>query len=122
MFHVFMFHASSDTIVAISSAVAPAPRMIVRMTGPDSHGVAAQLSAYAEFAPSAAVRTILRFAGLQAPAWVYRFTAPHSYTTQDLVEFHIPGNPLLARMLLDALIAQGARRAEPGEFTARAYF
>jgi tRNA modification GTPase len=69
-----------------------------------------------------ALRTDLTFSDLNLPAWLYTFHAPRSYTGQDLVEFHIPGNPLLARMLLDALIAHGARPAEPGEFTARAYF
>jgi tRNA modification GTPase len=39
-----------------------------------------------------------------------------------LIEFHIPGNPMLARMLLDEVIRRGARLAEAGEFTARAYF
>src|SRR5207248_1484978 len=55
-------------------------------------------------------------------SWIYVFRAPHSYTGEDTIEFHIPGNPLLARMLLDELIKLGARRADPGEFTARAYF
>src|SRR5207237_7772135 len=43
-------------------------------------------------------------------------------TGEDLVEFHIPGNPVLARLLLDHLRRCGARDAEPGEFTARAFF
>ncbi len=62
------------------------------------------------------------FAGFGVRAWVYLFRGPHSYTGEDVAEFHIPGNPLLARMLLDELIARGARLAEAGEFTARAYF
>jgi tRNA modification GTPase len=64
----------------------------------------------------------LRFRGLKFSAWIYSFRAPRSYTGEDTVEFHIPGNPLLARMLLDELISRGARQADPGEFTARAYF
>ena len=59
---------------------------------------------------------------LHFPAWIYHFITPKSYTGQDLAELHIPGNPLLARMLLNHLLANGARPAEPGEFTARAYF
>ncbi len=50
------------------------------------------------------------------------FAGPHSYTGEEIVELHLPGNPLLARMLLEELIANGARAAEAGEFTARAYF
>jgi tRNA modification GTPase len=69
-----------------------------------------------------ALRRTLRFAKLSVPATVYLFRAPHSYTGEDLVEFHVPGNPGLARMLLDDIFDRGARPAEPGEFTARAYF
>jgi tRNA modification GTPase len=54
--------------------------------------------------------------------WVWRFVSPRSYTGQDLAEFHIPGNPLLARMLMSRVIELGGRAAEGGEFTARAYF
>jgi tRNA modification GTPase len=64
----------------------------------------------------------LRFADLAVPATLYAFRAPRSYTGDDLIEFHLPGNPLLARLLLDHLSAAGARLAQPGEFTARAYF
>ncbi len=56
------------------------------------------------------------------PAVACVFAAPNSYTSEDIIEFHIPGNPLLARMLVDAIVQAGARHAEPGEFTARAYF
>ena len=53
---------------------------------------------------------------------LYVFQGPHSYTGEDIIEFHLPGNPLLAKLLLDELIRGGARPAEAGEFTARAYF
>ena len=112
----------SDTIVAISSSVAaPAARMIVRMSGTNARAIAAGICDTLP-APGEALRTRLSFAGLTTPAWIYFFAAPRSYTSEDLVEFHVPVNALLARMLLDALIAAGARHAEPGEFTARAYF
>jgi tRNA modification GTPase len=110
----------NDTIVAISSASGPAPRMIIRASG---SGVADILADFrAEISAPGAGRKTLCFAGLRVPAWVYRFAGPRSYTGDDLIELHIPGNPLLARMLVDHLIHLGARAAEPGEFTARAYF
>lgn len=65
---------------------------------------------------------MLHVSSLAVQAWIYLFAAPHSYSGEDVVEIHIPGNPLLARMLLQALVERGARHAEPGEFTARAYF
>jgi tRNA modification GTPase len=109
-----------DTIAAISSAVGPAARMVVRISGPESSSLAERLGA--SNAGSGVVRATLALAGLSFPAWVYRFIAPRSYTGQDLLELHLPGNVLLARMVLDWLLAQGVRSAEPGEFTARAYF
>lgn len=59
---------------------------------------------------------------IELPITLYAFVNPRSYTGEDLIEYHVPGNPLLAKMLLDALTQLGARHAEPGEFTARAYF
>src|ERR1051326_5776421 len=113
---------SSDTIVAISSAVGPAARIIVRLSGQQAHAIATSVVNPPLGGPSTAHRCRLNFANLTTPAWIYLFASPRSYTGQDMVEFHIPGNPILARLLLDALIAHGARHAEPGEFTARAYF
>jgi tRNA modification GTPase len=110
-----------DTIVAVSSAVGAAARMIVRLSGTDAAALAGALCCELPDG-GAAARVILRVRGMGVPAWVYRFVAPRSYTGEDLVELHLPGNPLLARILLDELIAGGARPAEPGEFTARAYF
>jgi tRNA modification GTPase len=47
--------------------------------------------------------------------------APRSYTGEDTVEISCHGSPALARMLIDRLVTQGARLAEPGEFTRRAF-
>jgi tRNA modification GTPase len=113
-----------DTIVAISSAAAPGPRIIVRASGPDVLQIAGPLFQGKNITqgPSAQRRIICLSEEIQFPAWVWRFISPRSYTGQDLLEFHIPGNPLLARMLLEKLVKLGARPADPGEFTARAYF
>jgi tRNA modification GTPase len=59
---------------------------------------------------------------MRFPIWAWRSSAGRSYTGDESVELHIPGNPLLARMLLDEMIRLGARTAEAGEFTARAFF
>ncbi len=52
-------------------------------------------------------------------AGVYR--SPHSYTTEDTVEFSLHGNPLIVEQVTDLLVSHGARVARPGEFTERAY-
>jgi tRNA modification GTPase len=113
----------ADTIVAVSSAVGPAARMIVRVSGPGARRIAGQLTGLQTDTEGAgATRERLRFAGLAVPGWLYVFRGPRSYTGDDLVEFHIPGNPVLARLLLDHLRGAGARDAGAGEFTARAFF
>lgn len=112
---------TGDTIAAVSSSVGPAARMIVRVSGPQSHAMAQSLAPDCPALP-ATLHTTLAFASLSCPAWLYVFHAPRSYTSDDLVEFHLPGNPVLAKLLLDELLRRGVRLAEPGEFTARAYF
>lgn len=55
------------------------------------------------------------------PALALIFPAPRSFTGEDTVELAVPGNPHLCRRLLARLADLGARGAEPGEFTARAF-
>ncbi len=52
--------------------------------------------------------------------WVY-MSAPHTYTGEDVVELQCHGGPLVMQVLLSLVIAAGARIAEPGEFTRRAF-
>ena len=54
-------------------------------------------------------------------ALVTCFKSPHSYTGEDLVEFSLHGNPALVAALINTLCRLGARLAEPGEFTMRAF-
>jgi tRNA modification GTPase len=49
------------------------------------------------------------------------FRAPRSYTGEDMAEFHCHGGVLVASRLLEAILGAGARAAEPGEFTRRAF-
>ena len=110
------------TIAAISSPVLSAKRIIIRLSGPDSLLIAQKLSGLETLAPSSAQETFLSFDSLTGPVWLYVFHAPHSYTGEDLVEFHIPGSAVLAKLLLDELYRHGAKPAEPGEYTSRAFF
>lgn len=64
----------------------------------------------------------LRWESYTIPAIAYCFVGPRSSTGENVVELHIPGSPLLAKIVLRQLIAGGARQAEAGEFSARAYF
>ena len=49
------------------------------------------------------------------------FPAPHSYTTEDVVEISAHGSPVVLRAMIEAAAGEGARLAQPGEFTLRAY-
>ncbi|MFH0938473.1 MAG: GTPase [Planctomycetota bacterium] len=54
-------------------------------------------------------------------ACAYCMPAPHSYTREDMIELHVPGLSWVVSALLDQLLAAGARLAQPGEFTRRAF-
>ncbi|HEY1629558.1 MAG TPA: tRNA modification GTPase [Tepidisphaeraceae bacterium] len=113
---------TSDTIAAISSAVGSAARMIVRAAGPLVPNIHRHLTDDPRFVGGLAKRHRIHFANISVATHVYTFAAPRSVSGDDVLELHIPGNPLLARILLEEIIRLGARPADPGEFTARAYF
>jgi tRNA modification GTPase len=112
----------NETIAAISSAVGPAARIIVRVSGGRAIEIAQGLCAELRAEPGSASRTSLQMRGFEVAIWVYVFRSPASYTGEDLVEFHLPGNPLLGQMLMVELITRGAILSEAWEFKARAYF
>ncbi len=60
-----------------------------------------------------------RFAGFPVAFW--RFAAPHSYTREDVVEIHSSGAVPVVAAVVDHCLRRGARMAQPGEFTRRAF-
>jgi tRNA modification GTPase len=116
-----MFMISTDTIVALSSSPAVAARAIVRLSGNEAKTIASAFVALPALANRFQRRSI-RVGSWQVPGSVCYFQSPRSYTGEDLVEFHLPGNRLISERLIKQCIERGARLAEPGEFTARAYF
>ena len=112
----------NDTIVAVSTGWEPAPVGVVRLSGPDCvallHGLGVELPVQTRLGCNAA--TLRLSGGIVLPATVFVFRAPRSYTGQDVVELHTVGCRPLLRELCAQLIGAGARRALPGEFTARA--
>jgi tRNA modification GTPase len=115
----------NDTIVAISTPPGRGGIGIVRLSGPDACAVAAPLLQLRH--PLAAGQA--RFAHIidtsnnevLDEAVVTFFEAPNSYTSEDIVEIAAHGSPVLLDYLLRASLRNGARLAEPGEFTQRAY-
>ena len=71
----------------------------------------------------AALRARLGLAScsVRIPAELYLMRRPRSYTREDIVEIHMVGAPPLVEEVLEALLAAGARLADPGEFTRRAF-
>lgn len=112
-----------DTIVALSSAPGRAAVALVRMTGTTAHAIGRSLaSRWPEQARTATLATIRdpRNGSDVDQVLITRFDAPSSYTGEDMVELACHGGVAVTTALLDALMAQGARPAAPGEFTQRA--
>jgi len=126
----------SDTIVALSSPVGASPRGIVRLSGPQSIPI---LNALAEDPTPAGTyltydttlnltqnappnpQSAIRNPQWRLPVRIYLMRAPASYTREDIVEVHTVGVPPVLRAVLQAMLDRGARAAEPGEFTRRAF-
>lgn len=96
--------------------------MIVRLSGPQAMEIGRKVVRGRMGGVAGAERVVFGIGNMEIPGWVYVFMSPHSYTGEDVVELHLPGNPLLVRLVMTELMRGGARAAEAGEFTARAYF
>lgn len=114
---------SEETIAAVSTARGRAGVAVVRVSGPASRAVAEALGFPGLEPRRARVGTIRHpETGRAVDRGVaILFTAPASYTGEDVVEFGCHGGHLAPRLVLDAAFAAGARPAEPGEFTRRAF-
>ncbi len=118
---------SSDTIAAIATAPGPAGIAIVRLSGPACLQIADRLVACAPPPPSrrppgTVVRGTVRSDGqLLDEALILVMRAPRSYTREDVVEIQCHGGSQPAARILKAVLKAGARPAEPGEFTRRAF-
>lgn len=112
------------TIFALSSGQPPAAIAVIRISGDNAHRSAEALCGELPEPRRAAVRALRHpdSSELLDEALVLRFDGPHSATGEDLVEFHCHGGKAVAAAVLEALgRLAGARAAEPGEFTRRAF-
>ena len=115
-----------DTIAAISTPIGEGALAVIRLSGPDALSVLTPIftSAIApkKFVPRQVIcGKIHDAAGKVDDVLVTYFRAPNSYTGEDLVEISCHGGILVTRRVLDLLLANGARMANPGEFTQRAF-
>jgi tRNA modification GTPase len=118
----------SDTICALSSAPGRSGIAVVRLSGPRCTGILDQVFTPASRQPRMPDRLAVlgRVADPRAgseldQALVTFFRAPHSYTGEDVAEISVHGSPVVIAHLLDCMCSLGARLAEPGEFTMRAF-
>ena len=117
-----------QTIVALATAAGESAVAVIRVSGPAAVDVVAPLlrssRPLAEFSSHAMRRVNVVDPETNEPlddALCTLMRAPRSYTGEDVVELSCHGAPALLRALLARLVAHGARLAEPGEFTRRAY-
>ena len=117
----------ADTIAALATPPGTGAVCLLRLSGPEAVAVADQVfrgrRPLAEAPPRLLVRGRIVDGGGHTIDEVLaaRFAAPSSYTGEDMVEISGHGGPLVARRLLDAVLAAGAKPAGPGEFTERAF-
>jgi tRNA modification GTPase len=114
--------SAPDAIAAIATAPGRAGVGVVRVSGPRLERLAqGVLGGLPE--PRRAARAVFRDASGAAidDGLALYFPAPHSYTGEDVLELHGHGGPMVLQMVLRRCFELGARLAEPGEFTRRAF-
>jgi len=144
-----MAFSTTDTIVAIATPPGRGGIGVVRLSGPDARAIAramiahdgnleprratftrvhaAQHAVVERAGDTRATRSVLREVDATRPAdtldqaIVTYFPAPRSFTGDDVVEVSAHGSPVVLQSIVEAAIQAGARLAEPGEFTLRAF-
>lgn len=113
----------SETIAAIATAHGIGGICIVRISGEEALSIALSLSHRSSLRPRYATLVNLFDASGEAfgEAILIYFKAPHSFTGEDVVEVQTHGGFTASSLALDAVLALGARIANPGEFSKRAF-
>jgi len=112
-----------NTITAIATASGVASISIIRVSGDGAYSIAQKITKLDKLTP--------RYAHLSSvynkddelidQAIVIYFKSPYSFTGEDIVEFQCHGGLIVAQEILDSVLSCGARLAEPGEFSKRAF-
>ena len=122
-----MINSYQDTIVAPATTPGTGAISIVRLSGPDSFSVTDAVVKLAKGTVSESAPYTIHFGAIHVAGslldevLVSVFCAPHSYTGEDAVEISTHASSFIVSEVIRLLIAAGARLAEPGEFTRRAY-
>lgn len=118
-----MSFSTHDTIVAIATPPGRGGIGVVRLSGPSARDVAGRLiTLRGHLEPRRATLTKIAHGGGSIDHAVATFfPQPHSYTGEDVVELSSHGSPVILAAIVEDAVAAGARLAEPGEFTLRAF-
>jgi len=117
---------SEDTIVAIATPPGRGGLGVVRLSGDRAIEIASSLIRLPKLPLETQRATRAEFCDPESgkaldEVVVTCFRQPHSYTTEDVVEISCHGAPVILRYLVECCLERGARAAEPGEFTLRAF-
>ena len=115
----------NDSIVALSTPPGRSGIGVIRLSGPHSLSILRKILNDDEFNPtpnSLSLHSLFDPAtgDLLDEALICFFKGPHSFTGEDVVEFHCHGSPVLLRAVIDIILNLDARLADPGEFSLRA--
>ena len=118
-----------DTIAAIATPSGEGGVGIVRLSGPDAERIAISLFVRSAGRNGKLKSHTLHHGSIQDPrsaklldqVLLAIMRKPRSYTGEDVVEVHCHGGALVLQRILGLILSQGARHAEPGEFTKRAF-
>ncbi|MFT4799229.1 MAG: tRNA modification GTPase [Candidatus Azotimanducaceae bacterium] len=112
----------SDTIAAIATGPGAGGVGIIRLSGPKAFSVAKTMTAITATARQAHyVQIHDQHREVLDQGLLIQFPGPHSFTGEDVAELHCHGGPVLLRTILRECINCGARQADPGEFSQRAF-
>jgi len=125
---MYQFNSTEDTIAAIATPAGAGGIGIIRISGPKALDVADQVFRARNGSKPSAQKTATVHYGWIADegetideVLLTVMRGPKSYTAQDVVEISCHAGPAVVRAVLDAVLSKGARLAEPGEFTKRAF-
>ena len=110
-----------DTIVALATPQGSGGIGIIRLSGNKSKSIAEKITKNSNLKPRYAQLIQFNNNSLQDNAILIYFVAPNSYTGEDVVEFQCHGGRYVTDKVIDLCLNNGARLANPGEFTKRAF-
>ncbi len=114
---------SHDTICAIATPPGRGGIGIVRLSGPQAVSIGLSVCRITQLQPRQV--KLVNFYGTDSvlidTGLILLFTAPHSFTGEDVIEFQGHGSPVVLDQLVQHCIRSGARLARPGEFSERAF-